>query len=67
MPLSRHRYGNATADDFFGSLGEASGNPKVVPAMRTFTDQTGVPVVRCGKVGDPAPNCRRFVPSGLTV
>ena len=46
LHLSRHRYGNATADDFFHSLGEAAGNSSVVPAMRTFTDQTGVPVVR---------------------
>jgi aminopeptidase N len=45
LHLSRHRYGNATADDFFQSLGEAAGNPQVVPAMRTFTDQTGVPLV----------------------
>src|ERR1017187_1234925 len=45
LHLSRHRYGNATADDFFQSLAEASGNAKVVPAMRTFTDQTGVPLV----------------------
>ena len=45
LHLSRHRFGNATAEDFFQSLGEASGNSKVVPAMRTFIDQTGVPVV----------------------
>ena len=45
LHLSRHRYGNATADNFFQSLGEAAGNSKVVPAMRTFTDQTGIPVV----------------------
>jgi aminopeptidase N len=45
LHLSRHRYGNASADDFFQSLAEASGNTKVVPAMRTFIDQTGVPVV----------------------
>jgi aminopeptidase N len=43
--LQRYRHGNATADDFFRSIGEAAGNPKVVPAMRTFIDQTGVPVV----------------------
>ena len=45
LHLSRHYYGNATADDFFKSLGEAAGNPKAVTAMRTFTDQTGVPLV----------------------
>jgi aminopeptidase N len=45
LHLSRFRYQNASADDFFRSLGEAAGNPKLVAAMRTFTDQTGVPVV----------------------
>ncbi len=45
LHLSRYRYQNASADDFFRSLGEAAGNPKLVAAMRTFTDQTGVPVV----------------------
>lgn len=46
--LARHRYGNATADDFFRSLGGAVGNTKLVPAMRSFTDQTGVPLVTVG-------------------
>jgi aminopeptidase N len=45
LHLSRFRYGNATADDFFDSLARASDNPSVVPALRTFTDQTGVPIV----------------------
>ena len=45
LHLQRYRHGNATADDFFRSLAEASGNAKVVDAMRTFTDQTGVPIV----------------------
>jgi aminopeptidase N len=47
--LSRYRYKNASAEDFFNSLGEAAGNPKLVAAMRTFTDQTGVPVVLIGE------------------
>lgn len=46
--LASHRYGNATADDFFRSLGGAVGNAKLVPAMRSFTDQTGIPVVTVG-------------------
>jgi aminopeptidase N len=49
LHLSRHRHGSATADDFFQALGEAADNPRVVPAMRTFTDQTGVPVVSVGE------------------
>jgi aminopeptidase N len=45
LHLERYRSGNATADDFFRSLGDAAGDPKIVPAMRTFTDQTGVPLI----------------------
>ncbi len=43
-----HRYGSATADDFFQALGDAADNPKVVAAMRTFTEQTGIPMVTVG-------------------
>ncbi len=46
--LSRYPHGNAGAEDFFASLGEAAGNPKIVPAMRSFIDQTGVPLVTVG-------------------
>lgn len=46
--LARHRHGNATADDFFRSLESAVGNTKLVSAMRTFTDQTGIPLVAVG-------------------
>jgi aminopeptidase N len=45
LHLDRHRYGSATAADFFQALGDAAGDPQVVPAMRTFTEQTGVPMV----------------------
>jgi aminopeptidase N len=48
LHLDRHRYGSATADDFFQALGDAADNPKVVPAMRTFTEQTGIPMVTVG-------------------
>ena len=45
LHLTRYSRGNASADDFFRSLAEAAGDSRVVSAMRTFTDQTGVPVV----------------------
>jgi aminopeptidase N len=45
LHLQRHRYGNATANDFFSALGEAAGDRRIAPALRTFTDQTGVPVI----------------------
>jgi hypothetical protein len=43
--LERYRFGNATADDFFSSLAANAADAKIVPALRTFTDQTGVPLV----------------------
>jgi hypothetical protein len=46
--LARHRHGNATADDFFRSLESAAGSTQLVPALRTFTEQTGIPVVAAG-------------------
>ncbi|SNS62669.1 ERAP1-like C-terminal domain-containing protein [Sphingomonas laterariae] len=45
LHLSRHARGNATADDFFRSLAEAAGDPRIVTAMKGFVDQQGVPVV----------------------
>ena len=43
--LQRHEWGNATADDLYAALGEASGGRDVAGVMRSFTDQTGVPIV----------------------
>jgi aminopeptidase N len=43
--LRSHAYGSATADDFFRSLATAAGDPKIITSMRTFIDQTGVPVI----------------------
>lgn len=43
--LERYRFGNAVADDFFSSLAASAGDAKIVAALRTFTDQTGVPLV----------------------
>lgn len=45
LHLNRYAYRNATAEDFFASVAQASGNTDVVPALRSFTDQTGVPLV----------------------
>jgi len=39
--LERHRYGNATVDDFLGALDAATGRP-VRSAFATFLDQNGV-------------------------
>jgi aminopeptidase N len=67
LHLSRYRYGNASADDFFRSLAEVSRDSKLVPAMRTFTDQTGVPVVTIEDLAqDIALEQARYRPLGVT-
>ncbi len=43
--MAAHRYGNATSTDFFAAMAEAAGDPRIVPAMRSFTDQQGVPLL----------------------
>jgi aminopeptidase N len=43
--LKRHEWGNATADDLYAALALASGGRDVAGVMRSFTDQTGVPMV----------------------
>ncbi|WP_426168998.1 M1 family metallopeptidase [Sandarakinorhabdus sp. DWP1-3-1] len=66
LHMQRHAHGNASAEDFFASVGEAAGDPRLVPALRTFTDQTGVPVVT---VEDRPDGIRlrqsRYVPIGV--
>ncbi|MFM5884304.1 MAG: M1 family metallopeptidase [Novosphingobium sp.] len=43
--MAAHKYGNATSKDFFAAMADAAGDPKIVPAMQSFTDQQGVPLV----------------------
>ncbi len=46
LHLDRFRFGTADADAFFASMAEASGNPGLVAAWRSFVDQEGVPLVQ---------------------
>jgi aminopeptidase N len=64
--LERYGHGNATADDFFRSLGETAGDPKIVAAMRTFTDQMGVPMVTVRQDSKAlALSQKRYLPLGV--
>src|SRR5215469_6973337 len=45
LHLSRHLYGTATAAEFFAAMADASGDPQVVEAFRSFVDQAGVPLL----------------------
>jgi aminopeptidase N len=45
LHMERFEDGVASADDFFQSLADGSGNAKVVPALKSFVDQPGLPMV----------------------
>ena len=74
--MAAHRNGNATSDDFFGAMAQAAGDPRIVPAMRGFVDQQGVPLLtfsgkdgrytvtqsRYARLGSTAPETRWSVP-----
>lgn len=52
LHLKRHAYGNASTDQFFQSLADASGDPRVLGAMKSFVDQQGVPVITFAHAGN---------------
>jgi hypothetical protein len=52
LHLSRHMYGNATTDQFFGALADSAHDPRILAAMRSFVDQPGVPLVTFARAGD---------------
>ena len=52
--MAAHKYGNATSADFFGAMADASGDPRILPAMQSFTDQQGVPLVTFARAGKGA-------------
>ena len=75
--MAKYRYGNATSEQFFAAMATASGDPRIVPAMQSFTDQQGVPLLiftpgpkgsyrvaqsRYVRLGTPAPATRWGVP-----
>jgi aminopeptidase N len=62
--LTEHSYGNATAEDFWGTEARVSGLP-VDKVMRSFVVQPGVPLVTLGSGGAGVPvTQRRFFLSG---
>lgn len=50
--IAAHREVSATSEDFFTALAEVAGNPKLVPAMRSFVEQPGVPLLAMRRDGD---------------
>lgn len=74
--MAAHRNGNATSADFFAAMAEVAGDPRILPAMQSFTDQQGVPLLtfagkdgrynvtqsRYARLGTTAPDTRWGVP-----
>ncbi len=52
LHMSRHPYGNADSEQFFGALADAAKDPKVLAAMKSFVDQRGVPTIDIKRNGD---------------
>ncbi len=50
--MAKYKYGNATSADFFRAMADASGDPRILPAMQSFTDQQGVPLVTFARAGN---------------
>ena len=45
LHMSRHPYGNADSEQFFGALADAAQSPGVLDAMKSFVNQQGFPTV----------------------
>ncbi len=71
LHLNKFRFSNATADDFFASVAEGTGKD-VTAAMRSFIEQSGLPLVetnvRCnaGAAARLAIKQSRALPLGVT-
>jgi hypothetical protein len=49
--VEAHRFSSATSEEFFASLGEASGEAAIVTALRSFIEQPGVPLLLLRREG----------------
>ncbi|WP_333571856.1 M1 family metallopeptidase [Sphingomonas sp.] len=51
LHMKRHAYGNASTEQFFGSLADAAHDPRVLASLKSFVDQQGVPLVTLHREG----------------
>ncbi len=73
LHMERYADSVASADDFFQSIADGSGDKTVVGAMKSFVDQAGLPLVsaslQCSKSGKTTVNITqsRYAPLGSTI
>lgn len=66
--LSAHAYGSATTDDLFDALGAAGADARVSTALKSFTDQPGVPLLSLQRTGSSLHITQsRYAPIGVSV
>jgi hypothetical protein len=66
LHMQRYAFGNATAEQFFGSIAEAANDPRVIPALNSFLTQTGVPLLKVeDTLSGIALSQSRYVPLGV--
>lgn len=65
--MAAHRYGNASSADFFKAMADEAHDPRILPAMQSFTDQQGVPLLTfVGRNGDYMLYVSRYARLGTT-
>ena len=65
--IAAHRHGTATSDDFFSALSQAADDPQLVPALRSFVEQQGVPLLVFRREGDRyRVSQTRYAPLGVS-
>ena len=65
--MAAHRFGNATSDDFFAALATEAGDDRLLAALRSFTDQQGVPLLTFAERGTRITVSQsRYLPLGIT-
>ncbi|NNE59095.1 MAG: M1 family metallopeptidase [Hellea sp.] len=62
LHMKRFEHEVATADDFFQSLADGSGNDEVVPAMKSFVDQPGLPLINVGYECEAGKKTKIYMP-----
>ncbi|MFC0203543.1 M1 family metallopeptidase [Novosphingobium soli] len=50
--IAAHRFGTANSEEFFAAIASVADNPKLVPALRSFVEQPGVPLLALRRDGD---------------
>jgi aminopeptidase N len=77
--MAAHKYGNGTSAEFFKAMADVAGDARILPAMQSFTDQQGVPLLtflgangkftvtqsRFARLGTTPPDTRWGVPMCL--